>query len=89
MSQAKKSASHTQVVHGYGYLLLSPGAFERGVQGLDGLAGEGPRVKLLVECDEWVKTRVRIIYLGWSFFASKVPPDTLFLSPWWTNLSEI
>ena len=36
-----------------------------------------------------VITRVRIINLGWSFLASKVPSHTPYLSPWWTNLSEI
>ena len=34
-------------------------------------------------------TEVRIFNSGWSFLASKVPSDTPYLSPWWTNLSEI
>ena len=32
---------------------------------------------------------VRISNLGWSFLPWKVPSDTLYLSSWWTNWSEI
>ena len=34
-------------------------------------------------------SRGRVWNLGLSFFPSKVPPDTPYLSPWWTNFSEI